>query len=118
MSKDNTLSTITHILGIFSNILGCLIVFLLTKDKLVKKHATNALNWQISFIIYLVSLLTISSLSALLTNTIPNIFIFFPFVLIYPTLTILNIIFSIIAAVKANNSELWTYPITIKFIKN
>ena len=32
-------------------------------------------------------------------------------------LVIMGIIFPIMGAVKANNGELWEYPLTIKFIK-
>lgn len=32
-------------------------------------------------------------------------------------LVIMSIVFPIIGAVKANNGELWEYPLTIKFLK-
>ena len=32
-------------------------------------------------------------------------------------LALLNIIFAIIAALKANNGELWVYPLSIQFLK-
>jgi uncharacterized Tic20 family protein len=31
--------------------------------------------------------------------------------------TVIAIVFPIIGAVKANNGELWEYPLTIKFLK-
>ena len=32
-------------------------------------------------------------------------------------LALLNIVFAIIAALKANNGELWVYPLSIRFLK-
>jgi uncharacterized protein len=103
MTKDNTLNIITHVLGLFSGFIGALIIFLVTKEKDVKEHAKKALNWQISLLIY-------SFISGIL------IFVLIGFLLI-PILGILNIIFCIMAAIKANKGELWNYPLTIQFLK-
>jgi uncharacterized Tic20 family protein len=32
-------------------------------------------------------------------------------------LVILNLVFAIVAAIKANNGELWVYPLSIRFFK-
>ncbi len=66
-------------------------------------HGKNATNWVISSFIYL-------SVSFLL------MFVLIGF-LIAPVIWILMVIFPIIAGIKANNGELWEYPLTIKFIK-
>lgn len=115
--KDNTLAILTHAIGIFAFIFGALLVFLLTKDKEVKKHSRNALNWQISLIIYFVIISLLSIVSSLLIYNFPNVFIIFPFSLVISILQILNLIFCIIAGFKASEGELWRYPLTIDFIE-
>ena len=101
--KDNSLSVITHILGLIVGFLGPLIILLVTKDEEVKKHAKTALNWQLSVIIYAI-------IGAIL------IFVFIG-VLVLIALFILDIIFCIMAAIKASNGELWDYPMSIRFLK-
>ena len=102
-SDDNTLAVITHLLGWFTGFIGPLIVLLATSNAKVKTHAKNALNWQISMIIY-------SVVSGIL------IIIFVGFLLLF-ALGIINMIFSIIAAVKAGHGEAWKYPLAIRFFK-
>jgi len=86
-------------------ILGPLIIWLIKKDEFefVNEHGKEAVNFQISMIIYFI-------IAAIL------ILVFIGFILL-GILTILDIIFIIIASVKANNGEHYRYPITIRFIK-
>lgn len=116
--KDNTLAIITHIIGIFSNFIGSLIIFALTQDKEIKKHAKNALNWQISLGIYTILIYILSVYTSFMIDLIPEIRILFPFTFILSILTILNIVFCIYAAVKANENIFWKYPLSINFIKH
>ncbi len=69
----------------------------------VDQHGKNVVNWIISVFIY-----------ALVC--IPLIFVIVGIFLLI-TLAILNLIFPIIGAVKANNGEVWKYPMAITFIK-
>ncbi len=102
-SNDRTLAIFTHVLGLFFGFLAPLIILLFSKSDYVKKHAKKALNWQFSRLIYAaVSLILILILVGIL-------FIF--------ALALLNIVFCIIAAVKAGNDELWDYPLSIRFFK-
>ena len=105
MVKDDsrTLSILTHILGWLTGFLGPLVILLVSKDNYVKKHTKNALNWQISYAIYMIA-------SLLLMIILIGFLTFFALIL-------LNIIFSIIAAVKASQDKLWKYPLTISFLK-
>jgi len=102
-SNTNLLAAITHILGIFISFIGALVVYIAVDEKDVKKHAKNALNWQISLIIYVI----ISTILML---------VLIGFVLI-AILGILNVIFCIIAAIKASDGKVWEYPLAIKFLK-
>lgn len=102
-SKSNTLAILTHILGLFTSFLGPLIIFLASEEKYVKKHSKNALNWQLSLIIYFIG-------AAILTV------ILIGFVLM-AALGVINLVFCIIAAVRASEKKFWEYPLTIKFFK-
>jgi uncharacterized protein len=122
MAKDNTLKVITHVLGIFISWLGPLIILLVTKEEDVKQHAKKALNWHISSIIYSFIVYFIIVILLFITLIISDIIIFFPIAIIIGflfifTLSIMNIIFCIMATIKASNDELWNYPLAIPFLK-
>ena len=72
-------------------------------DKYNKKHAKAALNWQFSALIYtIISFVLIIVLIGIVLLVV---------------IGVLNLVFSIIAAVKAGNGEVWKYPLSIKFFK-
>lgn len=104
-SNDSTqiLAILTHILGLLTSFLGPLIVFLASNEVYVKKHAKHALNWQISLLIY-------SVISSVL------VFIFIGW-LFLAALSVMNVVFCILAAVKAGEKEFWKYPLSIPFFK-
>ena len=72
-------------------------------NELVDEHGKNIINWMISLIIYF-------------AIAIPLCFLIIgiPIVMVLGLLTVL---FPIIGAVKASNGEVYTYPLTIKFLK-
>lgn len=102
-SQDNTLPVLTHILALVTGFLGPLIVLLVTKDENIKNHARLALNWQFSLLIYML-------ISFILVLILIGFFAMF-------LIAILNVIFCILAAVKAGDSKLWKYPLSISFFK-
>ncbi len=75
------------------------------KDKMpaLDVHGKMTANWMISWAIYMF----ISWVLIFVLIGIPLII----------ALGIIGIVFPIVGAVKANNGELWDYPLTIKFIK-
>jgi uncharacterized Tic20 family protein len=89
----------------FAGIIGPLIVWQVKKDEhpFVDENGKEAVNFQISVAIYLVA-------AILLCFLIIGIFLL-------PAVAVFNIVFLIIAAVKANNGERYEYPLTIRFIK-
>lgn len=117
-SDLKVLLVLTHILGIFTYILGPLIVYLLAEDKKLKVHSKNALNWQISFTIYILALFLFSIFSIMTKVLIPNIYIIIPFSFIAWILGILNIAFCIVGGVKAYKEDIWKYPLSLNLIKN
>jgi uncharacterized protein len=102
-SQDNALSIFAHLLGIFTSFIGALVIYLASKDSYVRKHAQNALNWQISLLIYYVAAFIL-------------MFVYIGVLLMF-ALVVVNVVFSIIAAVRASEGITWEYPLTIKFIK-
>ncbi len=73
------------------------------RRKKAKKHFKLALNWQFSLLIY-------SFVSVLLMVILIGIVFLF-------VLGILNMVFCIIATVKASEGKYWKYPMTIPFFK-
>ncbi|WP_299176740.1 DUF4870 domain-containing protein [uncultured Neptuniibacter sp.] len=73
------------------------------KSKEIDQHGKVTLNWIISLAIY-------SIICVIL-------WIFLIGALAFLVLAILNFVFAIMAAIKANKGELWVYPMSITFLK-
>jgi len=80
-----------------------IIIWQTQKDEMpeIDEHGKNAVNWIISSMLYTVICIALC-------------FVFVGFVLL-PILVVLNIVFPIIAAVKANEGQVWKYPLAIPF---
>lgn len=112
VKADNTMGMLCHLLSLtqllgvpLGNILGPLIVWLIKRDEdpFVDLCGKESLNFQISMTIYLA-----------ISVVLMVIFIGFFMVI---ALMILNIVYTIIAAIKASEGTSYTYPFTIRFIK-
>ena len=100
------LTALSFYIGVpFGNIIGPLVIWLIKKDELpiVDEQGKESLNFQISMSIY-------AMIASLL------IFIFIGLLLV-PIVVIVQIILTVIAALKANNGESYRYPLTIRFLK-
>jgi len=100
------LSGLLFLTGIpFANILGPLVIWLIKKNEmpLVNENGKEALNFQISMTIY-------ALVAALLILIIIGGFLLM-------ALAIANVVLSIVAGVKTNNGEKFTYPSIIRLIK-
>ncbi|RQG95181.1 zinc ribbon domain-containing protein [Natrarchaeobius chitinivorans] len=102
-SDDDLLfAAVTHVLAIFTWVVGPTIVLVAADDPFVLENARTALNWQIVYsILMLVSIL----LSVIVIGVV--------FLAILP---FVNIAFCAIAAVKAYGGETWEYPLTPEFV--
>lgn len=69
----------------------------------IDRHGKVTLNWLISFVIY-------SAICVVLWIVLIGMLAMF-------VLVIANLVFAIVAAIKANDGELWVYPLSIKFFK-
>ncbi|MCD2441968.1 DUF4870 domain-containing protein [Agromyces sp. SYSU K20354] len=97
-------STLVHVGGIFFYFVPALIAYLLLKDKgpFVRAHTATALNFQITIAIALV-----------VSYALIAVFIG---ILLVLAVEVVKIVFCIIAAVKANQGQPYTYPLAIKFV--
>ena len=106
VSKDAmSMAMLCHLLAIFTGFLGPLIIWLIKKEDapFVDDHGKEALNFQITVLIAMV-------VSGFLTLACIG------FVLM-PVVWTVNIVFCIIAAIKANRGESYRYPLSIRLIK-
>jgi uncharacterized Tic20 family protein len=87
----------------FGGIIVPIIIWQTQKEKMpeIDEHGKNAVNWIISNILYVLI-------------CIPLCFIFVGFVLLI-VLGVLNVVFPIIAALKAQEGRVWPYPLAIPF---
>ena len=95
---------------VIGSIIGPLILWQVKKEEFpfVDEHGKEALNFQISIVLY--SLIG-SIVCAITCVGIPLI----PFVL--GIIGILDIVFLIIASIKANNGEHYRYPMSVRLVK-
>lgn len=89
----------------FGHIFGPLLVWLLKRAESpdIDHHGKEALNFQLSVTLYLLLL-------------VPFCFVLIgiPFVIL---LVLLDLVFTIVAAVKASSGQPYRYPLTIRFIR-
>ncbi|GLU90204.1 DUF4870 domain-containing protein [Agromyces sp. NBRC 114283] len=97
-------ATLVHVGGIFFSFIPALLGYLLLKDKgpFVRAHTATALNFQLTMLIA-------NIVGGILTIVIIGIFIL-------AAVWVLVIVFSIIAAIKANQGQPYVYPMSIKFV--
>ena len=102
---DRNIAALTHAGGILFGFIPALIVYLLKKDSgpaWLVQQSKEALNFQITVLIaYVVA----SILSILLIG-----------MLIFPLIFMVNLIFCVLAAIKASNGEVYRYPLTLRLL--
>jgi uncharacterized protein len=98
-------SIFAHLGGTFLSFFLPLVIYLVFKDRhpFVRRHSAQALNFHITlFIVYVVS--------------VPLIFLFGLGLLTMLTAAICAVVFTVIAALAANDGREYTYPIAIRFV--
>lgn len=104
--EDKTLAMITHLSGIIAGFIVPLIIWLINKDKPEKSflidQSKEALNFQITMALAWIAAIVLT-------------FVFIGF-LLYPVLMIANIVFCILAGIKANNGIAYRYPVTLRLV--
>ncbi len=99
------LSQLLNIIIPFAGVIVPIVLWQVKKDEIpaLDAHGKMVANWLISSLIYL-------AVSLVLTLVLIGILGFI-------AIGIMSVVFPIIGAIKANNGELWEYPLTIKFLK-
>lgn len=99
------LSQLANIIVFPLGIILPIVLWQMNKEKMpaLDPHGKEVINWMISETIYMIA-------------SIILVFLIIGIVLL-PVVALIGIIFPIIGGVKANNGELWRYPMAIKFIK-
>ena len=99
--EARNMAMLCHLLGLMG-FFAPLVIWLIEKDKhrFVYEHGREAMNYQISLMIY----------SAALCLVVIGVFLL-------PVLAVVHIVLSIIGAVKASRGRPWRYPIAIPFLK-
>jgi len=104
-SDEKLWSTLIHVGGIFFGFIPALIGYLVLKDRgpFIRAHTRTALNFQITMAIgyFLGMILSVAGIG----------------ILILLAVGIIVVVFSIIAAIAANNGQAYSYPLTFQFIK-
>ena len=106
-SDERLWATLVHVGSIFIGFVAPLLGYLLLKDRsaFVGQNSKNALNFQITVAIALVAAYILTAISF-------GLLFFLPL-----AVSIVDLIFCIVAAVAANRGEVYKYPLTITFIK-
>ena len=99
------LSQLTSIVAPGLGFILPVVLWVANKDKhpAIDQHGRVTINWLISCFIY-------SVICGILTVIVIG---FFGLILV----ALLNLVFAIVAAIKANDGHLWPYPLSIPFLK-
>ncbi|HEY4536136.1 MAG TPA: DUF4870 domain-containing protein [Enteractinococcus sp.] len=103
LSDEKTFGILMHIGNLLLGFLVPLIIWLIYRERseTLNQQGRAALNWGISYLVYLLAA------SVLMVVAIGWV--------MWPVLIILDIVFCVIAAVKANDRQPWKYPLSIQF---
>jgi uncharacterized Tic20 family protein len=84
-------------------IIAPIVIWQVKKDEMpeIDEHGRNAANWVISNIIYLAVCIALCF-----------VFVGIPLLI---ALAVLNVVFPAVAAIKANEGQVWKYPLAIPF---
>jgi len=102
---ERNIAMLSHVLAFFTSFIGPLVIYLVKKDesKFISDHAKESLNFQITLILgYIIGVI----LSLILIG-----------IVILLALGVLNIVFIILASIKAAEGKPYLFPFNIRFIK-
>ncbi|MBY0176397.1 DUF4870 domain-containing protein [Curtobacterium herbarum] len=99
-------ATLTHVGGIFSNVLVPVIAYFVLRDRgnFVREHARAALNFHIT--------MAIAYFAGVLTSVLGI------GILVIAATGIVSIVFGVLAALAANQGQFYRYPLSIEFLKH
>lgn len=107
-------SAFIQFLGVPS-VVGPLVVWLIRReDPVVEPHARDALNFQLSLLIYFVAGAILAFLAAI---TIVGLVITVFIVILLLILVVLELVFALLATLAASRGERYAYPMSLELIK-
>jgi len=97
---DTTFAALAHASALVASFFGPILFLVLgdDDDELVRENAKNAINFQITIFV-------LTLIAGVLTFLIIGLFLL-------PLIAVLDLILVLIATVKANNNEIYSYPLT------
>lgn len=97
------------------SVIGPLVVWLIRRDDpIVEPHARDALNFQLSLVIYFVAGIVIGFLAAI---TIIGLVITGVILVLLLVLVVLELLFALLATLAASRGERYSYPMSLQLIK-
>ncbi len=108
-------SAFVQLFGIPS-VIGPLVVWLVRReDPVVEPHAREALNFQLSLLIYFIGGVVIGFLAAItIVGLVVTVFIIIALIVLF----LLELIFALLGAIAASRGELYRYPMNLNLIKS
>ena len=102
---DRNLAVLCHVLGFFTWIIGPVVIWILMKDKspFIDFHGKQAINFQITLTIA-------AAVSAVLVCVYIGL-------LLMLAVIVVEIVYIVIASLKAQQGELYVIPVSIPFLK-
>lgn len=107
-------SAFIQLVGVPS-VVGPLIVWLIRRDDpVVEPHAREALNFQLSLLIYFIAGVVLAFIAALtIVGLILTVFIVIALVVLF----LLELIFALLGTLAASRGEMYRYPLNLDLIK-
>lgn len=104
-SDEKLWATLIHVGGILFGFLPAVIGYVVLKDRgpFIRQHTATAFNFQLTLVI------------AYFAGTILSVIFIGVFILL--AAWVVSIVFSIMAAIAANNGQYYTYPLAIPFVR-
>lgn len=98
VDSGRMMAMVTHLLALVTWLIGPLVVLFVSDNDFVVQNAKNAVMWQLMLVIY---------------SILAGILVFIGIgILLLMALWLLNLVFIVIATVKANDGVAWQYPLT------
>ena len=114
-SEEKNIAMMSHLLCLFFGVVPALLIWLLKKDEseFINKSAKEALNFQITYIIYTFIIVFASIFISIITLGF-GVFLVYPLIFV---LIAIDYVFIIIASIEVNKGNHYEYPLTIRIIK-
>lgn len=97
------------------SVVGPLVVWLIRReDPVVEPHARDALNFQLSILIYFVAGIVVAFLAAI---TIVGLVLTGLIIILLLILVVLELVFALLGTLAASRGERYAYPMSLELIK-